>query len=173
MDIKKTYMVLNRMEADGVIARYAVGGAVGATFYLEPAETFDVDVFVVLHPKPGQLLVTLEDIYAYLETQGCQVDRQGYSIIGGFPVQFLSAEPPLLAEALAQSVELSYDGIQVRVFSAEYLAAIALSVNRAKDKIRLQQFRQSEDFSVPRFSEIVERFGLSDRWRRFVELMSS
>ena len=30
------------MQADGVIGKYAIGGAVGATFYLEPAATLDL-----------------------------------------------------------------------------------------------------------------------------------
>jgi hypothetical protein len=33
------------MQSDGVIERYAIGGAVGATFYLEPIATLDVDIF--------------------------------------------------------------------------------------------------------------------------------
>src|SRR3989304_10321779 len=37
---------INKMEADGVVERYAIGGAVGATFYLEPVATLDVDIFV-------------------------------------------------------------------------------------------------------------------------------
>ena len=172
MNIKEAFIILNRMQADGIIARYAVGGAVGATFYLEPTETYDLDVFVVLNPKPGRLIVTLDDINSYLETQGCRVDQQGYSILGGFPVQFLPADKPLLAEALEQSTEKFHEGVPVRVFKAEYLAAIALSINRGKDKIRLQQFRESEDFPVRGFVGIVERHGLSDLWQRFQKQMS-
>ena len=172
MNIKETFAVINRMQADGVVSRYAIGGAVGAAFYLEPADTRDVDVFVVLHPKPGRLIVTLEDIHSYLEVQGYQVDREGYSMIGGCPVQFLPAEQPLLAEALERSTEQQFEGIPVRVFTAEYLAAIALSVNRGKDRIRLQQFREAENFSVRSFIEIIERHGMSDRWQRFQAQMS-
>jgi hypothetical protein len=40
------------MEADGIIDRYAIGGAVGTTFYLEPVATLDVDVFVAFHREP-------------------------------------------------------------------------------------------------------------------------
>jgi len=46
--MKSTLEMMNRMQADGIIDRYAIGGAVGATFYLEPAATFDIDIFVVL-----------------------------------------------------------------------------------------------------------------------------
>ena len=31
------------MRTDGVIGKYAIGGAVGATFYLEPSATLDID----------------------------------------------------------------------------------------------------------------------------------
>jgi hypothetical protein len=34
------------MQAEGVIGKYAIGGAVGATFYLEPSATLDVQIFV-------------------------------------------------------------------------------------------------------------------------------
>lgn len=33
---KETLAVINQMQADGVIGKYATGGAVGATLYLEP-----------------------------------------------------------------------------------------------------------------------------------------
>ena len=44
--MKTTLKVINQMQADGVIEQYAIGGAVGATFYLEPVATVDIDVFV-------------------------------------------------------------------------------------------------------------------------------
>jgi len=44
--VKATLQVINEMRAAGVIGRYAIGGAVGATFYLEPAATLDIDIFV-------------------------------------------------------------------------------------------------------------------------------
>jgi hypothetical protein len=46
--MKATLEAINRMQADGVIGKYAIGGAVGATFYLEPVATADVDIFVML-----------------------------------------------------------------------------------------------------------------------------
>ena len=42
--VEKVFAVFNQMEADGVIGRYAIGGAVGAIFWLEPILTKDVDV---------------------------------------------------------------------------------------------------------------------------------
>jgi hypothetical protein len=45
MDIREVIATINQLQAEGVIERYAIGGAVGATFYLEPVATLDVDIF--------------------------------------------------------------------------------------------------------------------------------
>ena len=44
MDLKTVLLEINAMEADRIVDRYAIGGAVGATFYLEPVATVDVDI---------------------------------------------------------------------------------------------------------------------------------
>src|ERR1044071_9332006 len=46
MKIEEVIRTINQMKADGVLTNYALGGAVGATFYLEPVATLDVDVFI-------------------------------------------------------------------------------------------------------------------------------
>jgi tetrahydromethanopterin S-methyltransferase subunit A len=46
MAIKEVIQTINQMQADGVMERYAIGGAVGATFYLEPVATLGVGIFV-------------------------------------------------------------------------------------------------------------------------------
>ena len=54
---KKTLLTINQMQADGVIGRYAIGGAVGLVFYeVEVDTTDDVDVYILLKPLPGQSL---------------------------------------------------------------------------------------------------------------------
>src|SRR5205823_8491149 len=50
--------MINGMQAAGVIERYAIGGAVAATFYLEPVATLDVDVFVEFHTEPGSQMIS-------------------------------------------------------------------------------------------------------------------
>ncbi len=39
MQIQEVITTINQMQTDGIIQRYAIGGAVGATFYLEPVAT--------------------------------------------------------------------------------------------------------------------------------------
>jgi hypothetical protein len=64
--MKGTLETINQMEAAGVIGRYAIGGAVGATFYLEPAATLDIDIFISLQKAAGSRLLSLAPIYEYL-----------------------------------------------------------------------------------------------------------
>jgi len=75
------------MLTDGIISHYALGGAVAATFYLEPAATLDADVFVLL-PNADGTLVSLSPIYEYLKSPG-GIESREYITIGDWPVQFL------------------------------------------------------------------------------------
>lgn len=69
MRLGDVFVVVNRMQADGVIERYALGGAVAATFYLEPVSTIDVDIFVAFLPVAGSRLVSAQPIFDYLIEQ--------------------------------------------------------------------------------------------------------
>ena len=101
MNIRATITTINQMQADGVIGRYALGGAVAANLYLEPTDTADLDVFVALEPLSGQAIISLLPIYSYLKSVGNEVSDKGDVIISGWPVQFLPVGgDPLLQEAL-------------------------------------------------------------------------
>src|SRR5438270_2082742 len=100
VNIKDTIATINQMQADGVIERYAIGGAVGATFYLEPVATLDVDIFIDFHPEAGNLLATPQPLFDYLKARGGRMDGE-YIVIAGWPVQFLPPASPLIEEALA------------------------------------------------------------------------
>src|SRR5690348_103446 len=123
--MKETLDIINRMQADGVISKYAIGGAVGATFYLEPSATLDVDIFVILPATPGSLLVSLSPIYTYLTALGCQAQSE-HIVIGTWPVQFLLASSPLEEESLLNARETEIEGARTWVMTAEHLVAIAL-----------------------------------------------
>jgi len=175
VNIKDTIAIINQVQADGIIGRYAIGGAVGASFYLEVDQTFDIDVYILLDPLPGQLLVSLDPIHEYLEARGYHLDSQGYSNVLGWPVQFLPADEPLLKEALDKSVEKTIEDevapVPARVFTAEHLAAIAFELGRPKDKSRLLRFIAWEGFNEQVFSEILQRHNLLDRWLTFKKQM--
>lgn len=166
MPLTEVFAAINRMQADGVIEHYAVGGAVAATLYLEPVATIDVDIFVALRPPPGRLLLSPGPIYDYLTARGASVEGE-YLVIDGWPVQFLPAPGPLAEEAIREARRVDIEGECVWVFTAEHLAAIALDVGRAKDKARLVQFVEAGVLNVVRLDDILTRYGLKDKWHRF------
>jgi len=166
MNIRNTIAAINQMQTDGVIERYAIGGAVGATFYLEPVATLDVDVFISFRPEAGSLLASPQAIFDYLKARGGRMEGE-YIVIAGWPVQFLPAAGPLVEEALTQAIEKDVAGTTARVFTAEHLAAIALHTGRAKDKTRLFQFIEAGALDPARFQAILSRHGLQEAWQRF------
>jgi hypothetical protein len=166
MKIQEVIAAINQMHVDGVIERYAIGGAVGATFYLEPVATLDVDVFVAFRSEPGRLLLSPQPIFDYFAARGARMEGE-HIVIGGWPVQFLPPTGPLVEEALVQAVETDVGGTPARVFSAEHLAAIALQTGRAKDKARLLQFVEAGVLDAARFQAILARHSLLDAWQKF------
>jgi hypothetical protein len=166
MNIQEVLRTMNQMVADGIIQRYAVGGAVGATFYLEPVSTLDVDIFVELHAALGSKLLSLDPIFSYLRKRGGKMEGE-HIAISGWPVQFIPPTGPLTEEALNNAKEIDVAGFPARVFTPEYLAAIALQTGRAKDKARVLQFVEADVLDSTKFEQLIERHELTDKWRTF------
>jgi hypothetical protein len=164
--MKTTLEAINQMRTDGVIAKYAIGGAVGATLYLEPVATLDIDIFVSLAGPPGAALFTLSPIYDYLTSRGHKIDKE-YLVIEGWPVQFLPPADALEEEALQQAVEVEVEGTPTWIITAEHLAAIALKTGRPKDFARLLQFVESGVLHAGELDAILERHGLQEKWAEF------
>src|SRR6266705_5832438 len=108
-----TLQVLNELERAGVLGRYAIGGAMGATFYVKPLLTFDLDVFVV-RPQAGGGLLSLAPLYEALRARGYHEEKECVNI-EGVPVQFLPAYNALVEEALAEAREMMYETTPTRV----------------------------------------------------------
>lgn len=164
--MEKIFAVLNQMEADGVIGRYAIGGAVGAIFWLEPITTKDLDVFVMLPVAPGGSLLTLGPIYDYLLSRGFAPQGQ-FIVIEGWAVEFVPPGTILVEEALAQAVDREVNGVTTRVFTAEHLAAICLQVGRPKDHDRVIRFVEAAVLDAEIFESILIRHDLMERWQKF------
>ncbi len=164
--VKETLEVINQMQADGVIGKYAIGGAVGATLYLEPAATLDVDIFIALPTTPASLLLSLTPIYDYLKARGGKV-RDEYVEIGGWPVQFLPLANDLEQEAVDQAVATTVNGAPTWVMPPEHLVAIALRTGRAKDYGRIMQFLNEKRVNRSKLHDLLKRHGLMAQWAQF------
>lgn len=161
--MKRTLEILNALEREGVISRYAIGGAMGATFYVEPLLTFDLDVFVLLPQTPGGLL-TLTPLYDALRGRGYAEEGECVNI-EGVPVLFLPAYNALLEEALGEARETAYDQTPSRVLRAEHLVAICLQTGRDKDRERVRVFREQAALDLTYLAAVLKRHELEAKWK--------
>ena len=165
--MKRTLHVLNELEEQGVFSRYAIGGAMAATFYVEPLLTFDLDVFVLLRQTPGGL-VSLAPVYDALRARGCTEERECI-LIDGIPVQFLPAHNSLIEEALTQAREIDYEGVGTRVLRPEHLVAICLQTGRAKDRERVRLLREQGALETEHLAAVLRHHKLEEKWKSWTE----
>jgi hypothetical protein len=165
--MKRALQVLNELQQSGIIAQFAVGGAMAAMFYTEPLITYDLDIFVVL-PKTEAGLLALETIYKELRNRGYKEERE-CMIIEGVPVQFLPAYNNLVVEALRESRTATYEDQTTYVFLAEYLVAICLQAGRPKDKERTRLLREQANLDIERLTNILDRYDLLGKWKEWMQ----
>lgn len=164
--MKETLAAIDQIKRDGVIENYAIGGAVGATFYVEPMATMDVDVFVLFRQSPEDALSSLTPVYDYLKAKGHEAKGECI-LIGGWPVQFLPPSNALIDQAVAEAVETDVEGVTTRIMTAEHLVAIALQLGRAKNHARVLQFMEAGCLNHARLQAILTRHGIEEAWTRF------
>jgi len=159
--MKQVLQALNQLVSDGVIGSYAIGGAIGASFYIPAVQTEDVDAFVFLPSSSGQLVI-LTPVYEGLVRLGGVVERE-YVRFGDWPLQILTDATPLIEEAIRTAVQVEFDGVPTRVFLPEYLCAVALETGRTKDYLRVNMFLEQAAVSVESLKLVGARFGLSEK----------
>ena len=159
--MKRTLHVLNEMERTGVLRRYAIGGAMAATFYVEPFLTFDLDVFVLLPELTGSL-VTLTSLYHALREQGYSEERECV-LIEGVPVQFLPAYNALIEEALAEARDTLYDDADSRPASRAP-GRVCVQTGREKDRERVRVLCEQARLDITYLEGVLARYNLGARW---------
>ena len=163
--MKPTLHVLNELEGSGVIERYAIGGAMGATFYVEPLLTFDLDVFILLPPDVGDL-ISLAPLDEALRTRGYAEDGECV-LIEGVPVQFLPAYNALIKEGIREARATLYEEVSTKVLRAEHLVAICLQTGRDKDRERVRIFREQAELDMNYLADVLQRHGLEGKWKQW------
>lgn len=162
--MKRTLQILNKLVTEHVIRDYAVGGAMGAMWYMEAITTMDLDVFVLFADEDS--LNPLAPIYKRLGELGYVQDPQQKECVNieGVPVQFLPVYNELLLDAMKNAHGFDYEGVPTKVLSAEHLAAICVQTGRMKDKLRVEMFLRSEKFDKQIFFSILEASKLRERF---------
>lgn len=167
--MKSTFSVLNEMVRDGAIEAYAIAGAVGAMFYVEPFSTQDIDVLVMT--QVDRLVIELPGL-DYLKARGYTEFRNEGIVVEGWPVQFLPATTQLEREAYLNAETSNIDEVPVRVVLAEHLVAIMLNVGRPKDLARIEMFLSQDAVKIDALEDLIQRHGLTEKWdnykRKFV-----
>src|SRR6266481_644303 len=160
--MKQTLKVINRMVKDRVIEAYAIGGAIGAIYYLEPFDTADLDIFVQIETSADSLMI-LAPIYEYLTKRGHQAKGE-FVYIEGLPVQFLPVFNPLTEEAVEKAQTIKYARVTTRIMRPEHLVAIMLDTGRPKDYLRIAMFLEQGAVKLRSLMPVLRRHGLVEKW---------
>jgi len=148
------------MKGEGIVAEYAVGGAMALVFWSEPVPTFDLDVFVLI--PSASLLVSLAPIYDWALQNGFREEAE-HILIAGIPVQIIPAHNALAEEAVREAALLDYAGSPVRVIRAEYLIALYLepSARTAKRMTRVAALMEEGNIDGGLLNDLLARYKLT------------
>lgn len=174
MSLKATLDVINDMERDGIVGKYAIAGAVAAIYYVEVASTDDLDILVSFDNASmvrASGLVTIAPILSYLRERGFDEFRHEGIVVHGWPVQFLPVASDLDREALAaadiESLRLNEGTVRTRVMKPEHIVATALKIGRPKDRLRILQFIEEQAVDIQSMCGVFDRHGLLGAWASF------
>ncbi len=159
--MEEVLRALNKLVEDKVVETYAIGGAIGASFYIAALPTEDVDAFVFM-PESASGLVSLDAIYSALRSLGGVSDRE-FIRFGAWPLQVLPDTTPLVAEAIREAEVVFYGDVPTRVFSAKHLCAIALQTGRAKDILRVAMFLEQDAVDLEALRLVARGSNLEDK----------
>ncbi len=165
--MEKALKVIQELQEKRLIKNYAIGGGIGAIFYIEALLTYDLGIFFI--PVEDTKIMVLSDIYNYLQNKGYKPDQEQI-IIEGIPVQLIPVYNNLIKEAVEEAVSTKYKDTETRLVKAEYLMAIMLETFRAKDKERLIRFLEDLDFNKDSFIQILKRYDLKGKYDHFMRL---
>ena len=148
------FRILNRMQDEGLVTQYAVGGATAVLFYAEPTRTYDLDVFVTLEAIGNDVLAPLSRVYEWAREQGFGLQAE-HLLIEGVPVQLLPAYNALVEAALSTARVHDYGGVPVRVVDPEHLVALALQAGGARRRERAWQLLETGAVDRERLRRIL------------------
>jgi hypothetical protein len=160
----RTLKVINKMQKDGVIKNYAIGGAVAVFFYTEPVYTEDLDIIFEPIYEEKSKIDPLSPIYDYLvKERGYYISGQ-FIIIEGIPVQFFPVYNDLVREALMNANHKKYGRVSTRVFRPEYLIALYVVSDRVKDRHKISLLFEQHNIDANLLEDILKRYNLYKKY---------
>jgi hypothetical protein len=169
--MKAVVELLNEMKRSGVIQDYALFGAMAQMRYTEPVATLDADVLVLL--QDAAAIDVLAPIYRFCRERGYLPLGEAIQV-EDWPVQFIPTFSPITEEAVSEAETGEIEGLPARVVTARHLAAIALSVGRAKDHARILALLEAQAVTRGEIEGMALRHGLQAQWvsfqRRFLDV---
>jgi predicted nucleotidyltransferase len=164
--MKKTVEILNELKENDLIEDYAIGGGIATIFYTEPLFTYDLDVFVVVKQKPTTKIISFASIYSYLEDKGYSWKGE-HIVIEEMPVQFIPAAEGLEKESVEGAKNITYEGVKIKVLTAEHLIAMSLKAGRRKDFEKIGRLIEQAKVDKNILVKILKRHGLHEKYKKW------
>jgi hypothetical protein len=166
--------VVAKLKEKGVIANYAIAGAVAALNYVEPFLTAYLDILIAVaeFEKRSSGLILLGPLEQALAKMGYTERSDVGYLVEGWPIQFLPVASPLDQEALDRAIEVDVAAagetpLKARCLRAEHVVATAVRVGRPKDWARVAEFLVQHAVDLRSLRDVLERHHLMDAWRSF------
>ena len=156
---------LDGLKQGGVIADYAIIGAVAASIWGEAVATQDLDVAVLIEQGAHSPLDPLRPLLDWAEEHGYPLEGE-HIVVHGVPVQLLPAWHPVMEEAIHNAVNVPYDtsdgAPMMRLISPTYLVASwrISGANTATRAERAARLRDAGLLDETLLADLVTRFGL-------------
>ena len=165
-NIGVTLGVLDEMKREGIIKKYAIGGAFAAILHYEPISTIDLDIFFFLNEKNDSPILSLNAIYEFARAKGFSFDHE-FVNIHGWLVQFVEASHSALwTEAIETADLMEIDDKDAPVIGKEHLVAMWLYAGRAKDYQKIAMFHEAEFLDEAKLFGILEKHDLRAKWNK-------
>jgi len=131
MNIVSIIKVLNELKRKRKLKDYAIFGAIGASYYMEPIFTKDIDVLVLADTDEDYIRVWRE-----LSKHAEKTKDFGF-VIDQTEVQILPTSiHPMFKSALESAKSVKTGGITTKVVDREHLILMFLRANRQKDRFK-------------------------------------
>lgn len=166
--MEKTLKIINELQKEGIIRKYAIGGGIATIVYIEPIITYDLDIFFV-PIKEEKGILNLSPIYEWFKNKGYKPEKE-HIIIEGIPVQFIPVYNELIIEAVENAIEINYQNTKIKVVKPEYLIAIMLQTFRPKDKERIIKLVDETEIDSFFLKKILQKHRLNGKFNEFIRI---